>query len=328
VLSNPDPDRARPESRVTYRVAFATSPTDVVGSDDIDRPHHEAACTDVGMELDYLVWSDPDVEWETYDLVVLRSTWDYLDHLDQFRAWLDRVGVLGTLENAAPVVAWNLDKHYLIDLAAAGVPVIPTAVCDDEESVAVALGALFGEVVVKPSISAGSRLTGRFAAGSPEAGVLASLILAEGNSVLVQPAVASVALVGEVSTVLFAGQISHSVRKGPLLALGGGLTSGVYAEELTPEPLTPVRQALVESAMVAVARLVRDRFGIIEPMLYARVDVVAMDDGSEVVLEVELAEPAFFLPIASDAAKRFAAEVVRRATLRSGPNSIGRSRTP
>ena len=311
-----------------YRVAFATGPTDVVGSDDTDRPYHEAACTGAGMELSYQVWSDPGVEWDRYDLVVVRSTWDYLDHQDQFRAWLGRVGALGTLENAAPVIDWNLDKRYLIDLAGAGVPVIPTAVCEDDESVAMALGGLFGEVVVKPATSAGSRLTGRFAASSPEAGVLASLILAEGNSVLVQPAVASVALVGEVSTVLFAGQISHSVRKGPLLALGGGHVGGVYTEQLTPEPLTRVRQALVESTVMAVARLVSDRFGITEPLLYARIDVVTMDDGTEAVLEVELAEPAFFLPIAPEAAERFAAEVVRRAALRSGPASIGRSRTP
>ena len=70
----------------------------------------------------------------------------------------------------------------------------------------------------------------------------------------------------------------------------------------------------MENAVRVVGRLVGDRFQITEQLLYARVDVVTLEDGTDVVLEVELAEPAFFLGTDPDAATRFAAEVARRAT--------------
>jgi glutathione synthase/RimK-type ligase-like ATP-grasp enzyme len=294
-------------------VAFATAPAATIGYDDTDRPLHDAACAAAGIELDHRVWSDPMVPWEEYDLVVLRATWDYVDHVDGFLAWIDQVGRLGTLHNPASVVAWNLDKRYLLDLAGAGVPVISTRVCTDAAEVAAALAAAEGEVVVKPVVSAGSRRTGRFLPGDRGAVDLADAILGRGTSVLVQPAVASVATDGEVSTLLFGGSVSHSVRKGPLLALGGGLVGGRYTEHVVPEALTASRQSLIERTSEAVARLVTERFGLTDPLLYARVDLVTLDDGTDVVLEVELAEPSFFLGIDPAAADRFAALLAERA---------------
>ena len=298
---------------MSVRVAFATAPAETLGDHDTDRPWHEAAFASAGIGLDHAVWSDPRVDWAAYDLVVVRSTWDYLDHLGAFRSWLGRVGALGTLHNPAPVVEWNLDKRYLLDLAAAGVPVIPTRVCADAVEVAEALASVDGEVVVKPVTSAGSRLTGRFGPGDPAAVALADAVLDVGTAVLVQPAVASVAVSGEVGTVLFGGAVSHAIRKGPLLALGGGLVGGTYTERVAPEALTTSRRAVVEAASDAVGRLAADRFGVAETLLYARVDVVTLDDGADVVLEVELAEPSFFLDTDPTAADRFAAEVARRA---------------
>ena len=297
------------------RVAFATAPAGHLGDDDSDRPRHDRACATSGVALEHRVWSDPSVRWDRYDMVVVRSTWDYLEHLDAFRAWLDRLGALGTLHNPAAVIAWNLDKRYLVDLAEAGVPVVPTTVCATGGEVDQALAAVSGEVVVKPVVSAGSRNTGRFAAGDPAARRLALLILDEGTPVMVQPSVASVATVGEVSTLVFGGQVSHTVRKGPLLALGGGLVGGTYTQRLTPEVLTPSQRAGVESAAAAVHRLVATRFGVDDPLLYARFDVVTLDDGTEAVLEVELAEPSFFLEVDPDAAGRFAAVLAGRLGL-------------
>ena len=298
------------------RVAFATAPASVVRDHDTDRPLHDAAGAVAGIDLEHPVWSDPGVAWDAYDLVVVRSTWDYLGHLAAYRDWLRSVGRLGTLHNPAAVITWNLDKGYLGDLAEAGVPVVPTRVCRDRAEVDAALSAAPGEVVVKPVVSAGCRLTGRFDAADPAAAALAGAVLDEGAAVLVQPAVASVAEVGEVSTVLFGGAVSHSVRKGPLLAAGGGLVGGSYTERLAAEELTPVRRAAVETTSAAVARIVAERFAVVDPLLYARIDLVTLDDGTEAVLEVELAEPAFFLGTDPAAADRFAGAVVARAARR------------
>jgi len=260
----------------------------------------------MGIVLEHRVWSDPSVDWDAFDLVVVRSTWDYLDALDAFGAWLGRLGALGTVHNPAPVISWNLDKRYLLDLKAYGVPVIPTEVCTTSAEVDAVLARHPGEVVVKPVVSAGSRLTGRFAAGDPAARALAEGILGGGTAVLVQPAVASVAAEGEVSAVVFGGVISHAVRKGPILVLGGGLAGGTYTERLAPEVLTPSRRAVVEATSTTIRRLVAERFGVAAPLLYARFDLVTLDDGSDVVLEVELAEPSFFLETDPASADRFA----------------------
>ena len=297
---------------VTPRVAFATAPAEYLGSDDTDRPLHEAAAGAAGYRLEHVVWSDPGVAWDRFDLVVVRSTWDYLAHLEEYLAWLARLDELGTLYNPGRVITWNLDKRYLLDLSAAGVPIIPTRVCEDGAEVVGALADVPGEVVVKPVVSAGSRLTGRFAAGDPAAPALSEQILAGGTAVMVQPAVASVAVAGEVSTLVFGGTVSHTVRKAPILALGGGLVGGFYRERLASELLTPGRRAVVDAATTGVGHLVADRFDVEGPLLYARVDVVTLDDGTHVVLEVELAEPAFFLEFDPGAAGRFATEVARR----------------
>jgi hypothetical protein len=297
-------------------VAFATAPPGYLGDIDTDRPLHDRACAAWGIDLDHCVWSDAGVAWGDYDLVVVRSTWDYLEHLEEFRSWLARVGALGTLQNPSAVITWNLDKVYLLDLAAAGVPVIPTAVCTSAGEVDLALADVHGEVVVKPTVSAGSRLTGRFTPRDPAAVALAADILATGIPVLVQPAVASVATDGEVGTLVFGGEISHAVRKGPILALGGGLVGGSYTESLVSERLTASRRHVVEAASAAVGALVAERFGVVDPLLYARFDLVTLDDGTDVVLEAELAEPAFFFPTDPGAADRFARVMARRLGVR------------
>ncbi len=294
------------------RVAFVTSPPEAIGHDDEDRPLHEAAATAAGWALEYPVWSDPDVSWESFDLIVIRSTWDYLDHIDSFLGWLDHMEALGTLENPAAAVRWSLDKRYLVELAGLGLPVVPGTVCTRPEVVQRTLASIAGEVVVKPTVSAGSRSTGRFEAGDPRAAALAASILNGGIGVLVQPAVASLATAGELSTIVIDGQISHTVRKGPILALGGGMVGGTYSERIAPEEPTPGVRRLVEQTVVALDRLAASRAWTTKALLYARVDVAMLDDGTEAVLEVELAEPALFLPAAPYAAERFAGAVAAR----------------
>jgi glutathione synthase/RimK-type ligase-like ATP-grasp enzyme len=295
------------------KIAFATTTPDILKDDDFDRPYHDEAFASVGASLDHCVWWDPAVSWEAYDLVVIRSPWDYVERLTEFRRWLRTVDSLGTLRNPAPVVEWNLDKRYLSELSGLGVPVIPTQIVSTTDALAAVVGSHRGEVVVKPVVSAGSRQTGRFDASDPSALALAAEILGGGTAAMVQPCVASVATAGEISAVLFNGTISHAIRKGPILSLGGGFVGGHYAEETTPASLTVRQRDVVRRAAAAVDRLAAERFDITPPLLYARIDLVTLDDGRDVVLEVELAEPTFFLNMDSDAAGRFVAAVREQA---------------
>lgn len=295
------------------RIAFVTTDWERVCDEDLDRPWHERACAAAGVRLEHVPWWQPDVDWSAYDLVVLRSPWDYSERLAAFSAWLDRVDGAIPLHNPAAVVRWNLDKRYLADLGAAGVPVVPT---DTFASMTPLVDALrrYGssEVVIKPHVSAGSRHTGRFFADDPRARELAAVILAEAKLVMLQPCVPSVAQRGEVSLVVFDGVVSHAFRKGPLLAAGGGLIGGSYKEQI--EPVTPnlAQRAVADAAGAAVARICGDRFALREPLLYARYDIVEQPDGSSALLEAELFEPSFFLDVAPEAAQHFCAAMQRR----------------
>ncbi len=295
-------------------IAFATTTPEVLGNADADRALHVAAFATAGIALDHCVWWDPSVEWRRYDLVVIRSAWDYVPRLGEYCQWLEAMDQLGTLRNPAAVVEWNIDKRYLLELGIAGVPVISTRIAMSDDELVAALKSMTGQMVVKPAISAGSVDTGRFRAGDPEATRLARTILAGGIPVMIQPAVPSVATDGEVSAVLFGGEISHAFRKGPILALGGGFQSDGYQERVEAVALTVEQERVVTAAYRVVARIASERFGAAEALLYARIDVVRAADGQDLVLEVELNEPSFFLPVAAGAADRFVAAVVHQVS--------------
>jgi glutathione synthase/RimK-type ligase-like ATP-grasp enzyme len=297
------------------RIAFATTTSDVLKGSDTDRAFHEAAFAAADVALDHCIWWDHTTPWHEYDLVVIRSPWDYVERFQEFHRWLQRVEALGTLRNPAPIVAWNLDKSYLAELEAEGLAIVPTRFASTEGAIVEELTSGAGEVVVKPAISAGSRNTGRFARDDPHAFALAARILAGGTPVMIQPCIASVAASGETSAVLFNGEISHALQKGPILAPGGGYLEGEYREEVMPALLTDQQEKIVRESAEIIARIAEERFRIHSPLLYARVDLVTLDDGRAAVLEVELAEPTFFLDLDPDAPGRFVTAVTEHVRM-------------
>src|SRR6478735_1701825 len=75
------------------RIAFATSKKLKDRTDD-DRLA-VAPLKARGIEVVPAIWNDPKVAWGSFDLVVVRSPWDYMHHGDAFREWfttLDRSG--------------------------------------------------------------------------------------------------------------------------------------------------------------------------------------------------------------------------------------------
>ncbi|MDQ3146525.1 MAG: hypothetical protein M3R01_06260, partial [Actinomycetota bacterium] len=214
---------------MTARVALATA--SAVGDLDEDMAPLLAALGDRGVEGHVVVWDDPAVGWGSFDLVVVRSTWDYAWRRDEFLAWAEGVAAVVTLSNPAPVLRWNTDKHYLRDLEAAGVAVVPT--CFVEPGAEAALPPT-GEYVVKPVVSAGAKDTVRYGEGPAEverARALLGRLADSGRSAMVQPYLHAVDEAGETALIFLGGAYSHAIRKGPILAPGAGPVSGLYAEE-------------------------------------------------------------------------------------------------
>ncbi len=243
-----------------------------------------------------MIWSAHD--GSGYDLVVVRSTWDYVPRREAFLAWAARCP---RLVNPAPVLAWNTDKQYLAELAAAGVAVVPT--------VYVRPGEVYAppdfEHVVKPTISAGSRDTGRHRAGAPESAAHVAELQAAGRTAMIQPYIASVDARGETALIFFDGNFSHAICKGPLLELGQPPKPGLFAREtITTRTPTARERALAERALAAIPG---------GKLPYARVDIV--DESA--VLELELTEPSLFFGADPAAADRFAEVIAAKLVPRN-----------
>jgi len=261
--------------------------------DDDDRPLLPALAAR-GIDAAPAVWDDPSVDWAAPDLVVVRNPWDYTDRVEQFVAW---AATVPRLANPAAVLAWNVDKRYLADLDAAGVPVVPTIYIGPGEPIPARPE---GEVVVKPTVSAGSRDTLRLDDPGEVAAQIAH-VHRLGKTAMVQPYLPAVDENGETAVVFLGGEHSHAARKGPLLPLGRSLVEGLYARE-------DMSARVATAAELDVARAALDV--VPGPLLYGRVDLLSDDRGAPVVLEVEVTEPTLFLAI-GDAVDRFADAIAK-----------------
>ena len=295
-------------------VLFATAAG--IWSEDVDAAPLTQACTSAGLEVRPAVWDDPSVDWAAADLVLVRSTWDYVQRLDEFLAWADGVAAVTRLANSPAVLRWNTDKRYLGDLERAGVPVVPTGYLLPDErpaelAAAVAQMAGSDHYVVKPTVSAGSKDTARYRPEDLELAVAhAAALLDRGRPVMVQPYLDAVDTAGEAGLVLLDGELSHAFTKGPLLSVGAGMVDGLFApEEITPRVASDEEQAV---ASAAVEHL-RARFGDELPR-YARVDLLADGEGMPRLLELELTEPSLFLWTDPTSPARLADAVARWAT--------------
>ncbi len=245
-----------------------------------------AALRSRGLHARWMPWDDP--QTEAADLVILRAAWDYAARREEFLAWSTRVR---NLLNSPTVVAWNSDKHYLQDLEAAGLPIVPSCFLEPGQAPVFPASLTGAEVVVKPAVGAGSVDTMRFVDhGAAAAG--AAVLLDQGRSVLVQPYDARIAD-GETALVFLGGEQSHAFTKGPMLPPAGQIPaldeSGTYArEQLAP--------AAPESGMWDLGHAALDaacaRSGIAKgDLLYARVDLIGGPE-APALLELELVEPA------------------------------------
>jgi O-ureido-D-serine cyclo-ligase len=268
------------------------------------------ALVDVGVSAEVVDWHDDAVDWAGYDLAVVRSPWDYTDHHDAFLSWAERVAAATTLLNPENVLRWNTDKRYLADLELLGVPIVPTMFLAPGEPLALPDAAAF---VVKPTVSAGARDTDRYdaadAAHRANAEGHVARLHAAGRTVMVQPYVDTVDARGESALVHIDGVLSHTLRKGAILAAEPEWVDGLYAaEDMAARDATPAERVVAAETIEAAARHLR----LDAQLLYARVDLVDGPDGRPWLLELELTEPSLFLAFAPGALERFAAAIAAR----------------
>lgn len=254
---------------------------------------------ELGWTVEAIPWRRPGEPWGRFDAVVIRSPWDYQDDPDAFLDILDEIGGSGALLlNRLDLVRWNLRKTYLRELAAAGVPVVPTIWRDRLH--AGELGGVFDEVgakevVVKPVVSANA--DGAFRLDRRSAGLRRVEVEAyyAGRALMAQPFVRAIIDEGEFSLFYFNGAYSHAVLKTPkagdfrVQEEHGGYIRAVDAGEAL--------RALGDDVLRALG----------ERPLYARVDLVRAGTGDAFwLMELELIEPALYFRMDAESPRRFA----------------------
>jgi hypothetical protein len=263
----------------------------------------------LGADTALVSWDDPAARWESFDLVVIRSTWDYSTRRDEFLAWADAVGP--RLHNPPELVRWNSDKRYVGELAAAGIRAVPTTFLAPGDVVP----ALEGDLVVKPTVSAAARDSGRFSERSyDEASALIELIHRSGRTAMIQPYMKAVDAAGETAIVFLDGEPSHVLRKRAVLRPDevAPVREGGAAEVMYDPNLVTAGDATDAEFEFAVQVIdhVAQRFDYTP--LYARVDMVADAAGEPALMELEAIEPHLYLDQAPGAAERVAAAIFAR----------------
>lgn len=261
--------------------------------DELVKPH----MAELGWEVDDVSWHDEDVDYNQYDVVIVRSTWDYQAHVDKFIQCLNKIEASSaSLENPFSLLTWNISKDYLQDLSQRSVPVLPSLWFESLE--ADFLQSAFeqldtNEVVIKPMVSANADYTYRIKKSKLSDSIDELLSVFAKRSGLIQAFEESILKEGEYSLFYFAGDYSHAILKQPkkddfrVQEEHGGKLSAI----------TPNKQ------MRALASQTLDNLPT--PALYARIDIVNTQRGYELI-EVELIEPSLYFSLDEGSAARFA----------------------
>lgn len=294
----------------TLRVALASS-AEARDLDD-DLSPLLSALVEIDITADVVDWDAPDIDWSTFDAVVVRSTWDYAGRAAEFIEWVDATAALTRLLNPGAIIRWNMDKHYLYQLVRAGIATVPSRYIEPLDNVDAALREFLDEFadardfVVKPCIGAGSRDARRHARDEiAQASCQINGLLAQGRSVLLQPYLDRVDSAGETALIYIDGVYSHAIRKGPLLMRGAASTDQLFAPEQIQARQPDQQERTLGDRVVAAIPTSK-------PLLYARVDLIRGVDDSPLLLELELIEPSLFFAHGNSSARRFASAIARR----------------
>jgi hypothetical protein len=248
-----------------------------------------------GLRLEDVSWDDAKVDWASYAGVIIGTTWDYWDRLEEFLAALDRIEAQTRLFNPSALVRWNIRKTYLRDLEAKGAQLIPTLWLDvaDEAAAKAAFDTLgAGDVVFKRQVGAGAKDQHRVTRGEA--------IPEMRHPMMAQPFMPMIQTEGELSFIFIDGSFCHALVK--------RAQPGDYRIQSTyggrEEKITPSADDLTSAKAIIAA--------LDEPPLYGRVDMLRGADGGLLLMELEVIEPYLYPVEGPELGERMAAGVARR----------------
>jgi len=284
------------------RCAFLTMDnlTGYVSDDELTITH----LNDVGWTVEMVSWRK-DYNWSQFDVVVIRTTWDYQNDPDAFFTVLESIDSSGArLENSLELVRWNMQKTYLRDIASRGTLIVPT-LWQEEGVDTKKLGSFFDqleteEMIIKPIIGASAGHAFRLPRSQSNAKIPALEKIFGRRAYMVQPFMQNIIEEGEFSLIYFEGMHSHTILKTPK-------TNDFRVQE---EHGGNIRPVIAEPELLHSSQHVIDSLPQIP--LYARVDFVRTEQNTFALMELELIEPALYFRMDADSPMRFAHALTTR----------------
>ena len=231
-------------------------------------------------EVTEIDWRAPLDALIAFDLAILGTPWNYTEAKDEFLARLEALeAAMVAVANPAGVVRWNSDKLYLRELELRGATSIPTLwpEAPDAHDVIAAFGQFDCErVVVKRRVGAGAIGQESFFRGDPR---LTGWVMDQ--TAMIQPFLPAIQSEGELSFIFVSGQFSHALIK--RASAGDYRIQSLYGG--TETALAPTQ------ADRTAAQGILEMLPFAKPPLYARIDMVRLDNGVLAVIEAELIEP-------------------------------------
>ena len=234
-------------------------------------------------------------------LCVVRSAYDWAIRREQFFAWLEKTRI--PVWNSPRALRWASDKSYLFDLAAQGIPVMPTTRLPAKRDASIAQ--LFEEygcerLVLKPSVGVAARELIRVAAHEAAAGQAHLDRLLAAEDVLAQPYFPSIESEGELSVIFIAGRVSHALRKIP--RANDFRAMFAFGCQETRVALSDAETAIAERVLAALDA----------DVLFGRIDLMRAPKGDLRVSELELVSPTLYLEHEPAASGRLADAICER----------------
>lgn len=240
------------------------------------------AMQEKGLKLHRTNWNDPHFDWSSTRSVLFRATWDYFHRFEEFDAWLKRIEPVTQLINPYEQIMWNIDKHYLLDLAKKGVRIVPTQFIEagDSRTLAEVVETSGWEnLILKPAISGGARHTYKLTAETADQHEAVYQELIAKESMMLQPFLNNIVPKGEVSYMVYGGKFSHAVLK--IAKPGDFRVQDDFGGSVHDYQPNAEEIAFAENCAACC-----------DPIpVYARVDVVWDNENQLALAEMEMIEP-------------------------------------
>lgn len=258
---------------------------------------------DLGWHAEEVSWRCTDCDWNQYDLVVIRSPWDYQDDFEAFIKVLETIeSSSATLANPIDIVHWNIHKKYLAELESKGVIIVPTiwrSSLNANEFNDFFTQFSSDEIIIKPCISANADDTYRL--NRKNIHNLSDHLLAtfKNKESMIQPFLQAVVDEGEFSLFYFNNTYSHAILKTP--SKGDFRVQEEHGGQLQK----------IEPGATLIQQAEKTLRAIDKELLYARLDYVRIDSGYA-LMEAELIEPSLYFNMDTDSAERFARAIIEK----------------